>query len=150
MAATHMNSMLAVSWQLNDVPVGKGISPGKRKVEDFQPSKSNKKGTVDLLPLPLPLPPAVTPQQAAQMPLAVGGGNGKARCSRSPALAHRAEVCYIDTENTFRPERLRQIAEANGIDPTEALDNIMCAHADIFSCFFDVFDWRNSLSSASP
>ena len=55
MAATHMNSMLAVSWQLNDVPVGKGLSPGKRKVEDFQPSKSNKKGTVDLLPLPLPL-----------------------------------------------------------------------------------------------
>ena len=45
MAATHMNSMLAVSWQLNDVPVGKGLSPGKRKVEDFQPSKSNKKGT---------------------------------------------------------------------------------------------------------
>lgn len=49
----------------------------------------------------------------AQTPISVGGGNGK--------------VCYIDTENTFRPERIRQIAEANGLDADQVLDNVMYA-----------------------
>ena len=60
----------------------------------------------------------------SQLGYDVGGGNGK--------------VCYIDTENTFRPERIREIATANGIDPTEALGNIMYARcwSSEHLCFF--------------
>lgn len=50
-----------------------------------------------------------------QLPLSLGGGNGKA--------------IYIDTEATFRPERIRPIAERYGLDPTAALDNILVARA---------------------
>jgi DNA repair protein RadA len=32
---------------------------------------------------------------------------------------------YIDTESTFRPERLYQIAEARGMNPQEALNNVI-------------------------
>ena len=38
-------------------------------------------------------------------------------------------VVYIDTENTFRPERIMQIAEHQGVDPHEALRNISVARA---------------------
>ncbi|WP_456421510.1 DNA repair and recombination protein RadA, partial [Thermococcus sp.] len=38
-------------------------------------------------------------------------------------------VIWIDTENTFRPERIKQIAEARGLDPEEALKNIYVARA---------------------
>ncbi|WP_297536137.1 DNA repair and recombination protein RadA, partial [Thermococcus sp.] len=38
-------------------------------------------------------------------------------------------VIWIDTENTFRPERIRQIAEARGLDPDEVLKNIYVARA---------------------
>ncbi|GAB6136582.1 DNA repair and recombination protein RadA [Thermococcus prieurii] len=38
-------------------------------------------------------------------------------------------VIWIDTENTFRPERIRQIAEARGLDPDETLKNIYVARA---------------------
>ncbi|KUH33163.1 hypothetical protein APY94_07090 [Thermococcus celericrescens] len=38
-------------------------------------------------------------------------------------------VVWIDTENTFRPERIRQIAEARGLDPDETLKNIYVARA---------------------
>jgi DNA repair protein RadA len=38
-------------------------------------------------------------------------------------------VLYIDTENTFRPERIVSIAQANGMDPEKALDNIIVARA---------------------
>lgn len=40
-----------------------------------------------------------------------------------------AEVCYIDTENTFRPERIKQIAESLGMDPEEALSKVHIARA---------------------
>ena len=40
-----------------------------------------------------------------------------------------AKAIYIDTENTFRPERIEQIAKAAGLDPKEALDNIYVARA---------------------
>ena len=33
-------------------------------------------------------------------------------------------VIFIDTENTFRPERVHQIAEAYGIDPEKILSSI--------------------------
>ncbi|KAF9350711.1 Meiotic recombination protein dmc1 [Mortierella sp. AD094] len=51
----------------------------------------------------------------AQLPAAMGGGNGKA--------------AYIDTEGTFRHERIKAIAERFGIDSEAALDNILVARA---------------------
>ena len=38
-------------------------------------------------------------------------------------------VLYIDTENTFRPERIVTIAKIQGMDPEKALDNIIVARA---------------------
>lgn len=38
-------------------------------------------------------------------------------------------VVYIDTENTFRPERIKQISEGCGIDGDTALKNILVARA---------------------
>jgi DNA repair protein RadA len=40
-----------------------------------------------------------------------------------------AKAIYIDTENTFRPERIEQIAKAAGLDTKEVLDNIYVARA---------------------
>lgn len=51
----------------------------------------------------------------AQLPVENGGGGGK--------------VCFIDTENTFRPERIKSIAERFDLDPEIALDNIIVARA---------------------
>lgn len=34
---------------------------------------------------------------------------------------------FLDTESTFRPERIRQMAEKSGLDPSEALKNIKVA-----------------------
>jgi meiotic recombination protein DMC1 len=48
-----------------------------------------------------------------QLPPSQGGGGGKA--------------LYIDTENTFRPDRIETIATAYGLDPKKVLDNVMCA-----------------------
>ena len=39
------------------------------------------------------------------------------------------EIVYIDTEDTFRPERIAQMADAVGIDPNDALDRIHVARA---------------------
>ena len=38
-------------------------------------------------------------------------------------------VLYMDSENTFRPERIVSIAKANGLDPEKVLDNIIVARA---------------------
>ena len=38
-------------------------------------------------------------------------------------------VAYIDTENTFRPERIKQIAIGAGLEPEKVLKNIMVARA---------------------
>ncbi|RNJ75868.1 MAG: DNA repair and recombination protein RadA, partial [Nitrosopumilus sp. H13] len=38
-------------------------------------------------------------------------------------------VLYIDTENTFRPERIVSIAQAHGMDPDKVLDRIIVARA---------------------
>ena len=51
----------------------------------------------------------------ATMPLEKGGLDG--------------DVVIIDTENTFRPERIVQIAEAQGVDPMETLQKIHVARA---------------------
>src|SRR3989344_9110028 len=50
-----------------------------------------------------------------QLPLEKGGANGKA--------------VIIDTEGTFRPERIRQIAESIGANPEKVLKNILVARA---------------------
>eukprot|EP00850_Spirogloea_muscicola_P010578 SM000062S19964 [mRNA] locus=s62:578413:588150:- [translate_table: standard] len=50
-----------------------------------------------------------------QLPLDKGGGEGKA--------------LYIDTEGTFRPQRLLQIAERFGLNGSDVLDNIAYARA---------------------
>ena len=39
------------------------------------------------------------------------------------------EIFYIDTEDTFRPERIAQMAEAVGLDPSVVLDRIHVARA---------------------
>jgi DNA repair protein RadA len=51
----------------------------------------------------------------AQLPPEKGGLNGN--------------VLWIDTENTFRPERIVQIAKAMGLDPDQVLKNIHIARA---------------------
>jgi DNA repair protein RadA len=51
----------------------------------------------------------------AQLPIENGGANGKA--------------VFIDTEGTFRPERIRQIAEGIGANPEKVLKNIFVARA---------------------
>ena len=51
----------------------------------------------------------------AQLPREEGGLHGS--------------VIWIDTENTFRPERIRQIAEARGLDPDEVLKRIYVSRA---------------------
>lgn len=50
-----------------------------------------------------------------QLPEEKGGFNGK--------------VIFIDTEGTFRPERIKQLAEAVGLDPEKTLKNIFVARA---------------------
>ncbi len=39
------------------------------------------------------------------------------------------KVAFIDTENTFRPERIKEIAEKYDLDPEQTLDNIIVARA---------------------
>ncbi|KAG8801193.1 Meiotic recombination protein dmc1 [Serendipita sp. 398] len=51
----------------------------------------------------------------AQLPADMGGGGGK--------------VAYIDTEGTFRPDRIRAIADRFGVDGEAALSNILYARA---------------------
>jgi len=51
----------------------------------------------------------------AQLPLDMGGANGKA--------------VFIDTEGTFRPSRIKQIAEKLGLNPEKVLKNIFVARA---------------------
>jgi len=40
-----------------------------------------------------------------------------------------SRALYVDTENTFRPERIASIASARNIDPNRALENIIVAKA---------------------
>ncbi|KAJ2500994.1 recombinase rad51 [Coemansia sp. RSA 1972] len=51
-------------------------------------------------------------------------------CQLDEASGGAAGKClYIDTEGTFRPERLVEIAERYGLDPNEVLDNVAYARA---------------------
>ena len=49
----------------------------------------------------------------SQLPIDMGGAEGK--------------VIYIDTENTFRPERIMSIADRYNLEKQEVLDNIAVA-----------------------
>ena len=53
----------------------------------------------------------------SQLPIDMGGAEGK--------------VIYIDTENTFRPERIMSIADRYNLEKQEVLDNIAVAR-----CFY--------------
>lgn len=50
-----------------------------------------------------------------QLPVSQGGGEGMA--------------LYVDTEGTFRPERLIEVAKRYKLDPDDVLDNVACARA---------------------
>ncbi|RSH81258.1 Meiotic recombination protein dmc1 [Apiotrichum porosum] len=52
---------------------------------------------------------------STQLPEDQGGASGK--------------VAFIDTEGTFRPDRVRAIADRFGVDSQMALENILCARA---------------------
>ncbi len=61
-------------------------------------------------------------------------GSGKTQLGHMLAvnvqkLDPTAVAVYIDTENTFRPERIKQLAEAQGMDVTKVLANIKVARA---------------------
>jgi DNA repair protein RadA len=65
-------------------------------------------------------------------------GSGKTQiCYTLSVLAQRpveegglgGRVCVIDTEGTFLPERIKQIAEARGYDAAEILSNVLIARA---------------------
>src|SRR3989338_5658281 len=61
-------------------------------------------------------------------------GSGKTQIGHSLCVAVQKMnpefiAIYIDTENTFRPERIQQIAKAEGLDPTQALRHIKIARA---------------------
>ncbi|KAF7292723.1 RecA family ATPase [Mycena indigotica] len=58
---------------------------------------------------------AHTMSVVAQLPAEMGGASGK--------------VAYIDTEGTFRPDRIKAIADRFGVDSTMALENILYARA---------------------
>lgn len=51
----------------------------------------------------------------AQLPKDMGGAEGK--------------VVYMDSEGTFRPERIKEIATRFGVDPDAACDNILSARS---------------------
>ncbi|MEK6808637.1 MAG: DNA repair and recombination protein RadA [Nanoarchaeota archaeon] len=54
---------------------------------------------------------------------------GHALAVNSQRLDSSAIAVYIDTENTFRPERIKQFAQGAGIEPVEALRRIRVARA---------------------
>jgi DNA repair protein RadA len=65
-------------------------------------------------------------------------GTGKTQIAHQAAVSVQmpveqggllGEVVYIDTESTFRPERVVDMAKALGLDPTEALNHIHVARA---------------------
>lgn len=61
-------------------------------------------------------------------------GSGKTQIGHALAVSCQVDdekgvAVYIDTENTFRPERIKQFAEGFGVDPDKALKNVLVARA---------------------
>ena len=71
-----------------------------------------------------------------QLPKEKGGGNGK--------------VIYIDTEGTFRPERIIKIAERFGLDGEESLDNIRYARGYTVEHLITLLNYAAALMMESP
>ncbi|CAG5123378.1 unnamed protein product [Candidula unifasciata] len=63
----------------------------------------------------------------SQLPGANGYGGGK--------------VVFIDTENTFRPDRLREIADRFNVDQTAVLDNVLYARAYTSEHQYELLDF---------
>ena len=72
--------------------------------------------------------------------LEIFGSNGSGKTQLCHSIAVHAQlsigegglgggVVWIDTENTFRPDRIAQIAGSLGLDPHEILSNIFCWEA---------------------
>ena len=53
----------------------------------------------------------------------------KYQCKNCQKQYPGCTVVYIDTENTFRPERIEQLAKGAGLEPMEVLKNIKVAKA---------------------
>lgn len=69
-----------------------------------------------------------------QLPIHQGGANSKAGKFLIHFIQHDTHlqhcyIAYIDTEGTFRPDRIRAIADRFGVDPDITLDNIAVARA---------------------
>jgi len=60
------------------------------------------------------------------------------------------QAFFIDTENTFRPERIQQIAEALDLDPDNVLNNIHVARAYNSSHQMLLVEWVKELSKEIP
>ena len=71
-----------------------------------------------------------------QLPTESGGGAGK--------------VCYIDTEGSFRPERIAPIAERYGLSPEEVLNNIVYARAHTSDNQMDLINMTAGLFAEEP
>ncbi|XP_042489076.1 meiotic recombination protein DMC1 homolog isoform X1 [Macadamia integrifolia] len=71
-----------------------------------------------------------------QLPLNMRGGNGK--------------VAYIDTEGTFRPDRIVPIAERFGMDAGAVLDNIIYARAYTYEHQYNLLLGLASKMSEEP
>ncbi len=57
----------------------------------------------------------------------------------------RKKVLYIDTEGTFRPQRLYQIAETRGLDPEPVLENVLVAAVNNLAQFESVISQLGKL-----
>jgi DNA repair protein RadA len=65
-------------------------------------------------------------------------GSGKSQLAHQLAITVQlppekgglaGKAVFVDTEQTFRPERIMDMAKALNLDPKKALDNILCARA---------------------
>ena len=71
---------------------------------------------------------AHTMSVVAQLPPELGGASGKVifyLTNSRRMIIKFWKVAYIDTEGTFRPDRIRSIAERFGVDGSMALENIL-------------------------
>ncbi|KAK0500573.1 Rad51-domain-containing protein [Armillaria luteobubalina] len=76
---------------------------------------------------------AHTMSVVAQLPPDLGGASGK--------------VAYIDTEGTFRPDRIKSIADRFGVDGNMALENILYGRPHSYDSFlFPIMELINECS----
>ena len=70
---------------------------------------------------------AHTMSVVCQLPPDMGGAAGKvSRFVNLDRLScERLKVAYVDTEGTFRPDRIRSIADRFGVNGDMALENIL-------------------------